>query len=109
LRSLDVIDYVKPDGLFARRIATIGVASDSNGHALHSDRTCRAVDARLNPCMPEVPRRALRRCGRHTALARALLTILALLLGLQAAIPASAREWHFDVSVDGLPIATSPS
>ncbi len=29
-----------------------------------------------------------------------------MLLGLQAAIPASAREWHFDVSVDGLPIGS---
>jgi hypothetical protein len=32
--------------------------------------------------------------------------ILTLLLGLLAAIPASAREWHFDVTVDGLPIGS---
>lgn len=56
--------------------------------------------------MPGIFGRALRRCGRHTARARALLAILPLLLGLQAAIPASAREWHFDVSVDGLPIGS---
>jgi hypothetical protein len=36
----------------------------------------------------------------------ALSIILALLIGLLAGIPASAREWHFDVSVDGLPIGT---
>jgi Family of unknown function (DUF6134) len=64
------------------------------------------VSDRLNPCRPGIPGRALRRCGRHTARARALLAILPLLLGLQAAIPASAREWHFDVSVDGLPIGS---
>jgi hypothetical protein len=61
---------------------------------------------RLNPCTPGVPGRAPGRCGRHAARARALLAILALLLGLQAAIPVSAREWHFDVSVDGLPIGS---
>jgi hypothetical protein len=31
---------------------------------------------------------------------------LSLLLGLQASVPALAREWHFDVSVDGLPIGS---
>lgn len=36
----------------------------------------------------------------------ALSIILTLLLGLLAGIPASAREWHFDVSVDGLPIGS---
>jgi len=36
----------------------------------------------------------------------ALSIILTLLLGLLAAIPASAREWHFDVSVDGLSIGS---
>ena len=36
----------------------------------------------------------------------ALSVILTLLLGLLAAIPASAREWHFDVSVDGLSIGS---
>ncbi|HVR94052.1 MAG TPA: DUF6134 family protein, partial [Casimicrobiaceae bacterium] len=35
-----------------------------------------------------------------------MLAILPLQLGLQAAIPASAREWHFDVTVDGLPIGS---
>lgn len=36
----------------------------------------------------------------------ALSIILTLLLGLFAAVPASAREWHFDVSVDGLSIGS---
>jgi len=36
----------------------------------------------------------------------ALSVILTLLLGLLAAIPSSAREWHFDVSVDGLSIGS---
>jgi len=35
-----------------------------------------------------------------------LLAALSLLLGLQASVPALAREWHFDVSVDGLPIGS---
>jgi len=35
-----------------------------------------------------------------------ILTAVVLLLGALSAIPASAREWHFDVSVDGLPIGT---
>ena len=62
--------------------------------------------ARLNPAAPGIPGRAPRRCGRHPARARALLAILPLLLGLQAGVPAFAREWHFDVSVDGLPIGS---
>jgi hypothetical protein len=36
----------------------------------------------------------------------ALSIILTLLLGLLASIPASARQWQFDVSVDGLPIGS---
>jgi hypothetical protein len=36
----------------------------------------------------------------------ALSIMLTLLLGLLAASPASAREWHFDVSVDGLSIGS---
>lgn len=35
-----------------------------------------------------------------------MLVIPTLLLGLQVAFSASAREWHFDVSVDGLPIGS---
>ena len=35
-----------------------------------------------------------------------LLTAVVLLSGSLSAIPAFAREWHFDVSVDGLPIGT---
>src|SRR5436305_3188236 len=35
-----------------------------------------------------------------------ILTAVLLLAGAFSAIPASAREWHFDVSVDGLPIGT---
>jgi hypothetical protein len=36
----------------------------------------------------------------------ALSIFLTLVLGLLAAIPASAREWHFDASVDGLSIGS---
>src|SRR2546428_13000446 len=35
-----------------------------------------------------------------------ILTAVVLLAGALSAIPAFAREWHFDVSVDGLPIGT---
>jgi hypothetical protein len=35
-----------------------------------------------------------------------ILIAVALLSGSLSAVPASAREWHFDVSVDGLPIGT---
>jgi hypothetical protein len=45
------------------------------------------------------------RCGRYAGRARAAAATVAL-LGLLAGAPALAREWHFDVSVDGLPIGS---
>jgi Family of unknown function (DUF6134) len=64
------------------------------------------VNARLDTVRPGVTGRSSRTCGRHAARARAWLAVLPLLIGLDALTPASAGEWHFDVSVDGLAIGS---
>ena len=44
--------------------------------------------------------------AHHAGTGKAFLVAILLLLALLPASSASAREWHFDVSVDGLPIGT---